>query len=73
MPIFGHRYSNYAAILMGALAIHDFIVQVMIHNPNRRSYTKLVIITYIIGCSAYMYMGMGSFAVANRIPVRSDP
>ncbi len=30
---FGSGYSNYAAILMGALAIHDFIVQVMIHNP----------------------------------------
>lgn len=30
---FGTGYSNYAAILMGALAIHDFIVQVMIHNP----------------------------------------
>lgn len=55
---------------MGALAIHDFIVQVMIHNPNRRSYTKIVIITYIIGCLAYVYMGLGSFAVANRIPIR---
>jgi hypothetical protein len=29
---FGSGYSNYSAILMGALAIHDFIVQVMIHN-----------------------------------------
>jgi len=58
---------------MGAFAIHDFIVQVMIHNPNRRSYTKLVVITYIIGCLAYLYMGMGSFAVINRIPTRHDP
>ena len=58
---------------MGALAIHDFIVQVMIHNPERKSYTRLIIITYILGCSAYLYMGFGSFAVINRTPVKSDP
>jgi hypothetical protein len=70
---FGTNYSNYSAILMGALAIHDFIVQVMIHNPDRKSYTRLIVITYILGCSAYLYMGFGSFAVINRTPVKSDP
>ena len=58
---------------MGALAIHDFIVQVMIHNPERKSYTRLIILTYILGCAAYLCMGFGSFAVINRIPVKRDP
>lgn len=71
--MFGSRYSNYAAILMGALAIHDFIVQVMIHNPERKNYSRLIVITYILGISAYMYMGWGSFAVANRIPIKKHP
>ncbi len=70
---FGSGYSNYAAILMGALAIHDFIVQVIIHNPERRSYTRLIIVTYVLGCCAYLYMGFGSFAVVNRVPIKSDP
>ncbi len=58
---------------MGALAIHDFIVQVMIHNPDRQQYTKLIILTYIFGGFAYMYMGFGSFAIINRIPLNSSP
>ncbi len=58
---------------MGALAIHDFIVQVMIHNLDRRSYPRLIILTYIIGCAAYMYMGFGSYAIVNRVPLREDP
>lgn len=73
VPSFGNKFSNYGAILMGAFAVHDFVVQVMIHNPNRRSYTKIVVLTYILGCAAYLYMGLGSFSVINRIPTRSNP
>lgn len=73
VPMFGQRYSNYGAILMGAFAIHDFVVQVMIHNPDRRSYTKIMVVVYLIGCATYIYIGLGSFAVINRVPIRSNP
>jgi hypothetical protein len=33
---FGSNYPNFSAVLLGALSIHDFLVQVMIHNPNRK-------------------------------------
>ena len=46
---------------MFALAIHDFVVQVLIHNPNRKDYPKLIFLTYIFGASAYLFMGLGSF------------
>lgn len=58
---------------MGAFAIHDFVVQVMIHNPDRRSYTKIMVVVYLIGCATYIYIGLGSFAVINRVPIRSNP
>lgn len=46
---------------MFALAIHDFVVQVLIHNPNRKDYSKLIFFTYIFGATAYLFMGLGSF------------
>lgn len=61
VPPFGKNYSNFSAILLGALSIHDFLVQVMIHNPNRKAFPKLILWTYLLGGSAYMFMGLGSF------------
>lgn len=58
---FGKNYSNFSAVLLGALSIHDFLVQVMIHNPNRKVFPKLILWTYLLGGSAYMFMGLGSF------------
>ncbi len=63
-------YSNYSAILMGALAVHDFLVQVLIHNPERKSYTRMAILTYLLGGLAYLFMGFGSFAIVNRTSLR---
>lgn len=61
VPPFGKNYSNFSAILLGALSIHDFLVQVMIHNPNRKTFPKLILWTYLLGGSAYMFMGLASF------------
>ena len=58
---FGKNYSNFSAVLLGALSIHDFLVQVMIHNPNRKAFPKLIFWTYLLGGSAYMFMGLESF------------
>ena len=58
---FGESYPNFSAVLMFALAIHDFVVQVLIHNPNRQDYTKIIFLTYVFGASAYLFMGLGSF------------
>lgn len=58
---FGKNYSNFSAVLLGALSIHDFLVQVMIHNPNRKVFSKLIMWTYLIGGLTYMFMGLASF------------
>jgi hypothetical protein len=56
-----------------AYSIHDFVVQVMIKNPNRAQYPKLVVLTYILGTFAYTYISYGSFAILNRDPIKTKP
>lgn len=58
---FGKNYPNYSAVLLGALSIHDFLVQVMIHNPRRKDFPKLLVWTYILGGLAYTFMGLACF------------
>lgn len=64
---------NFAAALLMAYSIHDFVVQIMIKNPNRNEYPKLVVITYILGTIAYTYISYGSFAILNRTPISDKP
>lgn len=42
-------------------AIHDFILQVLIKNPERKDYTRIVWHTYLLGMTMYAFISYGCF------------
>lgn len=41
--------------LLNAYATHDFMIQVITFNPNRKAYTKIVIILFIVSTLVFMF------------------
>lgn len=41
--------------LLNAYATHDFMIQVITFNPNRKAYTKIVITLFIVSTLVFMF------------------
>ena len=41
--------------LLNAYATHDFMIQVITFNPNRKAYTKIVITLFIVSTIVFMF------------------
>lgn len=70
IPESGSFYDLASALLM-AFSVHDFIVQNIIKNPHRQDYIKIVLLTFIIGTAAYMFITLGSFGIIVIIKLSS--
>lgn len=78
---FGSGYVSYAAVILTAFSTHDFIIQVIIHNPDRSQYQKIIAYTYALAGFIYIFIGLGCLgkyfsiviAIVNRQPVVENP
>lgn len=55
MPLFGENAIPLTLGLLNSFTTHDFLIQVIISNPNRGAYRKIVILLYLIGTACFIY------------------
>ncbi len=55
MPLFGDNAIPLTLSLLNSFTTHDFLIQVIISNPNRSSYRKIVMLLYFIGTACFIY------------------
>jgi hypothetical protein len=75
IPVADHEWVNLSAALVMGYAIHDFIVQVLIKNPDRSDYFRIVWHVYLLGMITYTFISYGCYgkfyvilAIVNRTP-----
>ena len=63
-----------AAALAQGFAIQTFFIPILKQNENRHMYSKILLITYLIGTVVYTYIGYsGAYSIVNRIAPIDDP
>lgn len=70
LPLIGKNASPLTLGLLNSLTTHDFLIQVIISNPNRSSYRKIVLLLYIIGTACFIY---ASFFSSSTVLLLSPP
>jgi hypothetical protein len=60
VPAFGDPF-KIGSILMTGYSIHMFFAQNIIKNPDRKSYPKILIYSFIFGGLIYTFVSYGSF------------
>lgn len=74
VPASDHLFVDLAAALAQGFAIQTFFIPILKQNPKRQNYSKLLLLTYLIGTIVYTYIGYtGAYAIVNRKSPVSDP
>lgn len=61
-PAFGTGLAGFASMMGNAFSIQGFFVPVLRSYPRPQNYVKLLIMAYVIGASAYVYIAyMGCY------------
>ena len=69
VPAADPLFVDLAAALAQGFAIQTFFIPILRQNKNRKLYTKLLLITYVVGTLVYTYIGYsGSYSIVNRVP-----
>ena len=66
VPAFGDPMKQ-TSILMSGYSVHSFLAQNIIKNPDRKSYPKIVMYSFIVGALVYTYVSYGSFCTFELI------
>ena len=74
VPSTNPLFVDLAAALAQGFAIQTFFIPILKHNKNRHMYSKILLITYLIGTVVYTYIGYsGAYGIVNRIAPIRDP
>lgn len=69
VPAADPLFVDLAAALAQGFAIQTFFIPILKQNKNRKLYSRLLFITYLVGTVVYTYIGYsGSFSIVNRVP-----
>lgn len=69
VPAADPLFIDLAAALAQGFAIQTFFIPILKQNKNRRNYSFLLILTYVIGTVVYTYIGyIGAYSIINREP-----
>ena len=62
-------FVDLAAALGQGFAIQSFFIPILKQNINRHLYSKILLLTYVIGTIVYTYIGYsGAYSIVNRVP-----
>jgi len=64
LPLFGANSTPLTLGLLNSFTTHDFLIQVIISNPNRSAYRKIVMLLYLIGTICFIYAAFFSSSTA---------
>lgn len=67
LPLFGENTAPLTLGLLNSFTTHDFLIQVIISNPNRGAYRKIVLLLYFIGTACFIYAAFFSNSKARLL------
>ena len=60
VPYIGSESSTFILAALNTFTIHDFLLQYIVHHSTKKNYTKIIILTFVIGAVIVLLISMGS-------------
>lgn len=63
LPFYTGNSSALLLTLLNSYTVHDFMIQLITVNPQRKDYPKIIILLYLIGNLAFMFISFSAVGI----------